>query len=63
MGDSWRLLLPLKISLFQTANEKKSHVPEPLVSRPKALPAKRSEKGYGDENAQIVQIPHTSRQH
>ena len=25
--------------------------PEPFVSRAKALPAKRSEKGYGDENA------------
>ena len=24
--------------------------PEPLVSRAKAPPAKRSEKGYGDEN-------------
>ena len=24
--------------------------PEPFVSRPKAVPAKRSEKGYGDEN-------------
>ena len=24
--------------------------PEPFVSRAKALPAKRSEKGYGDEN-------------
>ena len=25
--------------------------PEPFVSRAKAPPAKRSEKGYGDENA------------
>jgi len=25
--------------------------PEPFDSRAKALPAKRSEKGYGDENA------------
>ena len=24
--------------------------PEPFVSRAKALPAKRNEKGYGDEN-------------
>ena len=24
--------------------------PEPFVSRAKTLPAKRSEKGYGDEN-------------
>ena len=24
--------------------------PEPFISRAKALPAKRSEKGYGDEN-------------
>ena len=28
----------------------KSHVPGPFVSRAKALPAKRREKGYGDEN-------------
>ena len=27
--------------------------PEPLISRAKALPAKRSEKGYGDENERI----------
>ena len=55
MGESWRLLLPLMISLFQTANQKnsnkfKNHMsPEPFVSRAKALPTKRSEKGYGDE--------------
>ena len=60
MTKSWRFLLPLKISLFQTANQKNSNKlknpmsPEPFVSRAKALPAKRSEKGYGDENA----IPH-----
>ena len=28
--------------------------PEPFVSRAKALPAKRNEKGYGDENELIV---------
>ena len=58
MGQSWRFLLPLKISLFQTANKKteliqKSYVLCPqsssfLVPRPQS--AKRSEKGYGDEN-------------
>ena len=51
MGESWRLLLPLKISLFQTAN--KLELIQNLmsfVSRANALPAKRSEKGYGEEN-------------
>ena len=53
MGESWRLLLPLEISLFQTASQKNSNKlknlmsPEPFVSRAKALPAKKSEKGYG----------------
>ena len=54
MGDAWRLLLPLKISLLQTAYNKKKKLiqkismsPEPFVSRAKALPAKRSEQGYG----------------
>ena len=28
--------------------------PEPFVSRAKALPAKRREKGYGDENGVYV---------
>ena len=28
--------------------------PEPFVSRAKALPAKKSEKGYGDEKASAV---------
>ena len=28
--------------------------PEPFVSRAKAPPAKRSEKGYGDENGLAV---------
>ena len=28
----------------------KTHVPEPFVSRAKALPAKRSEKSNGDKN-------------
>ena len=56
MGESWRLLLPLKISLFQTANPKKIELirnptyPESFISLTKAPPAKRSEKGYGDEN-------------
>ena len=30
--------------------------PEPFDSRVKALPAKRSEKGYGDENAPLFLI-------
>ena len=53
-------LLPLKISLFRTANQKNSNElknpmsPEPFVSRAKALPAKRSEKGYEDENDSTV---------
>ena len=29
--------------------------PEPFVSRAKALPAKRNEKGYGDENAKLLE--------
>ena len=29
--------------------------PEPFVSRAKAPPAKRSEKGYGDENALLME--------
>ena len=46
MGESWRFLLPIKISLFQTANQKNSKKfknpmsPEPFVSRAKAPPAK-----------------------
>ena len=57
MGVSWRLLLPLKISLFQAGNpkirinSKNLMSPEPLIFRAKTPPAKRSEKGYGDENA------------
>ena len=31
--------------------------PEPFVSRAKALPAKRSEKGYGEENWQYLENP------
>ena len=56
MGEAWRLLLPLSISLFQTANKKIGFnsknlmPPEPFVSLAKALPAKRGEMGYGDEN-------------
>ena len=56
MGESWRILLPLKTSLFQTVNKKNSNLiknpmsSEPFVSSTKALSAKRSEKGYGDEN-------------
>ena len=56
MGESWHLLLPLKISLFQMANQKNLNSfknpmsPVPFVSRAKALLAKRSKKGYGDEN-------------
>ena len=55
MKNLWRYLLLLKISLFQAGNQKfklvkKSHVPRAL-SRAKALLAKRSEKGYGNENA------------
>ena len=67
MGKSWRLLLPLKISLFQTANKKSSNYsknpmsPEPFVSAAKALPAKRSEKGYGDENGATSRRPPSSR--
>ena len=34
--------------------------PEPFVSRAKALSAKRSEKGYGDENALETKIPTVS---
>ena len=34
--------------------------PEPFDSRAKALPAKRSEKGYGDENASSISGPFTS---
>ena len=34
-----------KIELIQ-----KSHVPRAFVSRAKALPAKKSKEGYGDEN-------------
>ena len=30
--------------------------PEPFVSRAKALPAKRNEKGYGDENGFYIDI-------
>ncbi len=30
--------------------------PEPFVSRAKASPAKRSNKGYGDENGQVVVV-------
>ena len=44
VGQSWRFLLPLRISLFQTANQ--------TIKRPQS--AKRSEKGYGDENG----LPH-----
>ena len=29
--------------------------PEPYVSRAKALPAKRSEKGFGDENGNPIE--------
>ena len=59
MGETWSLLLPLKIFLFQTANKKsnqfKNPMPQsPFVSRVKALSAKRSEKGYGDENDRIA---------
>ena len=56
VGQSWRFLLPLKISLFQTAIQKNLNSfknpmsPEPFVFRAKAPPAKRSEKGYGNEN-------------
>ena len=56
MGESLRILLPLKTSLFQTANKKNSNLiknpmsSEPFVSSTKAPPAKRSEKDYGDEN-------------
>jgi len=39
--------------------------PEPFDSRAKALPAKRSEKGYGDENgnrsARLLPSPRGSR--
>jgi len=40
---------------FQTANQKFENPmsPEPFDSRAKAPPAKRSEKGYGDENGQV----------
>ena len=39
---------------FAIANQKIRNPmsPEPFVSRAKASPAKRSEKGYGDENEQ-----------
>jgi len=45
---------------FQTANQKKCENPmssEPFDSRAKALPAKRSEKGYGIENGVTQQVP------
>ena len=32
--------------------------PEPFVSRAKAPPAKRSEKGYGDENVPAFEEKH-----
>ena len=56
VGQSWRFLLPLKISLCQQPIKKiqinsKTLCPQSpsfLVARPQS--AKRSEKGYGDEN-------------
>ena len=58
VGQSWRFLLLLKISLFQTANKKNrinSKILSPMPQSPSLLvprpqPAKRSEKGYWDEN-------------
>ena len=51
-----RIVLTLKISLFQTANKNPTSA-EPSVSCDKALPAKRSEKGSGDENECTWNIP------
>ena len=62
VGQSWRFLLPFKISLFSTPNQKiriNSKIlcpqsPPFLVPRPQ--PAKRSEKGYGDENGGLYRF-------
>ena len=56
MRKSWRLFTSAQDFFVSNGQSKKfeliqkSHVPEPFVSRAKALPAKRNEKGYGDEN-------------
>ena len=56
-AESWccYMLYERGMASFTFAQKKfeliqKSHVPEPFVSRAKALPAKRSKKGYGNEN-------------
>ena len=56
----WRPLKTLSIPLFSNSQSKNSKIlclqlsPEPFVSRAKAPPAKRSEKGYGDKNGLLV---------
>ena len=46
----------LEFSFFVSKSQsQKSHFPRPFVSRAKAPSAKRSEKGYGDQNGSDIE--------
>ena len=55
MGESWRFFTSPQDFFVSSSQSKEIELIKPFVSRAKAPSAKRSEKGYGDENGPLPQ--------